>query len=939
MVRGNWQRRVEKTEARRAAAKQRKQKRDNRSAYKAMVHELMSLFDEHADAIKRRAEPNWVVHIWTDSIPSDSPPILDICESGGGKQRRNRSGSIGSEPNRKGRKRSNSTSETPVNNKKKNHPRSNKDAEPIDEEIAFSPKLCMNQFYRGKCDDLRSKKGGCRWVHLSGPHKTLHNVLKEGKGDSRDAKEVLGCCIGALVETIVEEGGSSDDVEMDMLYYSSFTPFSNETPDAESPSLGETISKCMAGKSCSIGSIVYLAVNDLLVFDRYRGGLVVSDNTLLVKLVGETNHRARGLSTTSEGDQSVDSYAGAFLSGPILEYILTFLPDKCVAPMLSVCHQWNTEIGTNSPALWRHLLERRNWPIPSHLDHAVARDRLRDQFVVNYRAVRDINAIRDGLAGLSSSRKTIEEKEMVYHQFDNRRFAPHFPNICIALEVWSANQVLAAYTLDCSIRLFKAVHKAGDGGNNRACRELVSVCVDPFRRTKKKNCQLVAMALDEEVIGCMCHVETDGSEKEGFLLCVVSRDDFLCAAGGSSGNDAVGWSVLEEDALKTIDIGEAAINYLLSCDEVDHRLLRFLDFLADGGDISEVEVLVSQTIAACGYGRFLLEVSISIPVFNDAEGDDNDDVNIVLVDRKLMLLSSSVGAIIWVGDSTPTNGNALHRYEELSLASMRFSPSGGTRIGCSMVAALPTQADKIVRTEIEPSGHVHCVRTNSSIDPEHQLDIDGDWEVAHYIRRPVAMTAEAVVVAHMLFKQLDLERREYRSILYFYPRLEESEAPVGAVLLDGNFEVVHISPLRAEHVVAFGRMHTSNNDDLAMNGQWFMDAPEPVDPDLWAIIVHVPTKRVIHRVCVLEGCPMFVTPFDLPFFMSSLGDTVGVCAWWKGIVITGKDVRDIGYEAMPSDADAMSPASVKQQKKKKKKRQPNRGGKKDAFARGMSMRG
>jgi hypothetical protein len=117
--------------------------------------------------------------------------------------------------------------------------------------------------------------------------------------------------------------------------------------------------------------------------------------------------------------------------------------------------------------------------------------------------------------------------------------------------------------------------------------------------------------------------------------------------------------------LHVISIGEAVLNYLLSSEEADHRLLRLYDFLTDGGDVSEVEILASHSIKACGYGRFLVEVSISIP---SLELDEEEDI-MILLDRKVILFSATAEAIVWMGESNPMD--TLPRHEDMTMVSYR----------------------------------------------------------------------------------------------------------------------------------------------------------------------------------------------------------------------------------------------------------------------------
>jgi hypothetical protein len=98
------------------------------------------------------------------------------------------------------------------------------------------------------------------------------------------------------------------------------------------------------------------------------------------------------------------------------------------------------------------------------------------------------------------------------------------------------------------------------------------------------------MALDEEVIGCLLHVVEDGTQAEANVLTILSRDDFLM-------HDETAET---ETSLQVVDVGQSVLNYLLSCDDVGHGLLQLHDFLRDGGDLDDVEVLISPNLVACG---------------------------------------------------------------------------------------------------------------------------------------------------------------------------------------------------------------------------------------------------------------------------------------------------------------------------------------------------
>jgi hypothetical protein len=111
------------------------------------------------------------------------------------------------------------------------------------------------------------------------------------------------------------------------------------------------------------------------------------------------------------------------------------------------------------------------------------------------------------------------------------------------------------------------------------------------------------------------------------------------------------------------------------------------------------------------------------------------------------------------------------------------------------------------------------------------------------------------------------------------------------------------------------------------------DDGDAASPSIDAIVIHVPSRRAIHRVCLLEEELGEVCGTHI--FFTSNGDTIGVGLGWKGVVLTGEDVREVGSNTMHAIEEERS---RKARKQKKKKRQTTKG-KKDGFARGMSLTG
>lgn len=972
----NWQRRVEVASARREENKQRKLRKDNRGIYKSMVHDLLDFMDQHRDSITSTAKAqaatadgslaNYVLHVWTDEIPTDSPPFLDMYEENFKEQgkvvgfRKMRSMSMQEEENnntngnsnsssaRKGQRcRSGSLGEAPSSGKKKVHPRSKEALAAANQEEEASSlatlRLCRKHFFTGKCSE---SKGACRFYHYSPQYKTLSMIMSGNSKVENGARETLTISETAYTSS-TDESADGEVGGMEMVYYFSIDLKINEQ-EPKTLCFSELVANELSRKSCGIGSIVYLAVNGVLIFDRYRDG-VLPTKALMIE-----RHRSRG---ESIGEESEGGETNIFesLPGPILEDILVFLPDAAVAMASMVCRSWWNEIGRTSPNLWRHLLQRRSWPCPALKDVGHVDDggvTFRNEFIHHYTAARDLKSLQAGMASTFFN-KTMNDNDVVACQsFAARRGAPQFPNGCIAVEVWSPGALVAAYAQDCSLRLFKAVTRSGTTSvddNLMFCRELACYRVDPYQNTKRRTCRLVGMGLDDEVIGCLCHVVDERVRKESFLLCVLTREEFLLS-DPSAISEGGGGVDLDKEALLVIDICNAVVNYLVTGDEIDDPTMRLIDFLTDGGTVEEVEVLVSQSIAACGGGRFLVEVAISIPN-EELDGDDSDIV-MMLLQRKLVLFSASAGAILWTGDSTSAGETLSPRHEDMTLSSVRVSQPE-RRIPVCYFSVVSSTTVPVLAGVVEPNGHVISPQllgalNNSPIVVEEQPE-EGAWELRRMHRRPFVMTQSGVVMVDTFSREIDDEGTMVRSVISFVPNVFDEAASRSSIDLE-NCDVFRLCFFSTEHIVALCRVQKRRRARSVVveqpqqqvdgedtdNDNTEEDENETFRVSLDAIIIHVKSRQQLERVCLLEDLTPEMNPsslYDVPVFLASDGNTVGLAVGWKGVLLTGSDVRSthLGRERLSSED--------KSKKKKKKLRLSSKGSKKDGFVRGMSVRG
>ena len=949
MVQGNWERRAEMSETRRLEAKQRKQRNGERKVFKAQAQDLMPFLNRNADQLFPREsftdrQIDRMIHIWTDTPPcsEDGSPLHHRVweeqhthkkrnnkhdDDDGNFRRRGRSTSIENDDGAK------SAKNTRNNKKKKFHPRSKEspnninncsNGEASENSLIHKPKLCRSHFFYGKCNESTRGSGGkksysCRFAHYSKHDCTINDALIQAGLRESDqetsisiAKEVVNSSEISYPTSSMAGDNTPIAEAMDMVYYLSFRTeelFAGHFDDEQPPStsISHVIVDAMAKQSCNIGSIVYFAVGDQLLYDRYRKGIIVEESKLM----------ELGKNKTSTGRKRAAGHRiqSMSLSASILEHILFFLDDSAVASMSRVSRSWNREIGKQSGNLWRHLLQRRSWPIPSlnQGDNEDNLSTLREAFVSHYTAVRDINGIKKGIACLAH-RKSMNEFDGSVRLFESVKNSPRKDNCCVGVKIWAENSFLAAYREDCSLRLFDSI-EGSESSEERLCRELICHCVDPYENTKKRYCHLVEIALDTDFIGCLLHEET----KANYILTILNRENFLIDDDSNN------------DAMQVIDIRQAVLNFLLSCDVVDHGLLQLHDFLSNDGDLDEVEVLVSQSLVACGHGRFLVEVAIAIPSIDIV--DEQDSVDILLF-RKIFLFSSSAGAIIWMSDSGPSSTLLGSPDDEFSLSSLKMEEN--CRHGYKIVS-LNCVSPAITSLSVDYGGNLQLSTLIQGTDLVRNEILEDHWSIG-LEKRPVAMLEYEVVVVDNLQCE---ETKTRKSIVTFYPMDDNcGRSTLKRLDLLGDVEVFHLIALRTAHVIALCQVFepSPEADDVAeLDGHWFGQTSTTVVS--WqAIVIDVQSRSEIYRTSLADADmddDVYSFFDDFPIQLAAKGDTVVAGLSSKGVVMTGADVRKARASTTLNREELTTPP--KSTKKQKKKKQPKKGGKKDGFARGQKM--
>ena len=969
----NYQVRVEESAARRKEAKDRKKWTEERRHFKAIGQEFLKKLDASLGPsviAKLQAQNNGVpllLHVWTDSRGSlwdvASPSCYDNVDDDTAikKKVRDRSGSLDNQwilrqnhPKPKGRLRSNSVPSEAYDNTEKGYKGKQPkfDRTTTGQDGCPNPLLCRSHFFFDRCA-LRApsassgrRKTNCRLVHLESndsrtamPQLSLFESLHGGPSCAKQVEsehephvqQELFMSDKAAADSLPESMTDSDPGGMEMVYHSQLSlVLSNDQEDQESPDLGSRLCWMLQNGNLSLSNIVYVSLGRALLYDRNREGWLLPaqgmDVFAAVLGVAKASIR-RKESIGSEYSQEELQDLVVHLTGPVLEHVLTFLPDLSVASVSRVCRAWNREIGQNSPELWRHMLQRRQWPLPVDIqDRKAEMENLllseaaiyRREFIKHYTLVRNMKAVKQGVAAILTKKpQPGAEKEMSYQDFSARQNAP--PSLgCVSLQTWSDNLVLAAYESDCSLRLFES---SRTNGSSLLCKEVICRRVDPTQHTRRMKCDLKSMQLDDKYIVSL--LTQSAADRTIDLLVVLSRHSYLC------GEAMDGSAALTEELYCIVEVGDILVKYLLANSELlDTNFLQvLLQFLASGGEPKDVVTEVTPTLASLGKGLFLLEVTIFEPV-----QVGNMDDNMV---RKLVVFSVESGGIVSVADSPPESSVPVFLY----VHEAKKTPA------CTFVSSDNSSTIFVGKLGLEGLD-VATIDTSMYTGPD--LPGFGFW------CRRLAMTSTTLICADTYYSPL---RTKYKSVLSFYSSWSgEGGLSYSSLSLFGHIRCHEVICLDEEYALLLCSDYTSARPQTFNGIEMENDNPEDqralhpttaggrVDGEYRqtiAILVHVKSRRELYREQWIPKLPQHsnlllrVAPI---YCSANHGDSLAVALSSRGIVMTGCSIRaPLENPSISNDSDCIPLISPCRSPKKKKQGKAARNSKKDGLVRGKRM--
>jgi hypothetical protein len=341
----------------------------------------------------------------------------------------------------------------------------------------------------------------------------------------------------------------------------------------------------------------------------------------------------------------------------------------------------------------------------------------------------------------------------------------------------------------------------------------------------------------------------------------------------------------------------------------------------------------------------LTEVSVSIPRWNTNEEEDDDESELAmnLLFRKFFLLSSAVGAIVWMADSF-----TIPRNQDVTLSSFLVEESGRRR---SHVAAVASNSSSVLSFFVYPSCDVHQPVHMVQLADEDDTNLEYGWISRQTLDRQVVICGGEIVVAQNTVVDYGHNKQRYKARLFFLPSVPTiNDVPVASIALEGDVVVHHLVNVRSTHVLAICKVYMNEGNNYNVEerdvlnevvGHWFGDGSAETSSRKIAslgILVDVLSRKEIRRLRLVEDLSSIAeigSEGTLPLLVAAFEGTVAASAWWSGVVMTGDAVRELDRHIKATDMTVDGQAIAKKIKKKGVKKNV----KKDGFARGMSLRG
>jgi hypothetical protein len=928
MVRGNWQKRVERAQDRRDLAKIKKIRKGQKAVYKALVQkDLWPLLDKFKLlGICDLERPPDKLHLWVDCLPKsrekEERAAADLEEDDDVSSRKGK---------KKPKKKSKGLASPAA---KKAHPRSHENVKD-DEGDEDEQLLCHQYFFTGKCDAF--EKGGkpkknassCVHCHYSAKKElTLATVLNRKSRKERDSsspdeqttKTVINRASNAAALAQMKLDGididsaemealserKNDNFGIEMLHYMDVSLLSAQSGKIDAIDL---IMKMFEAENVNIGAIAYVAYGDVLLFDRYDGGVLTSEEAELQIFGGG----AKGMST--DDNSSAISDGIIHFPATVLEQVISYLPGGYAGILPSLCKSLYEEIGTTSPSLWKELMERNGWALPDD-PRSDPKTLYKTFFVSHYRACERVKSLKDSIKNLIERLPIeVESRNTASIQIEdtcNRENPELYSSVFNStIVIWDEGSVLVGTRGDCVLRLFRTYVRQ-NSGDEIALREVFYMRVAPVPLSKKFICRQESIALDERYVACSFEMN------DRYFVTSITKDDLLSNSTETAieGNG---------DILTVLDISLSFLEYYSNTDK--DSVINTFDFL-DDVDVDSIHETVKfnlkSGLRACGNGVFCVIVHISVVV-----GEEQEQNHLGILS---LSLSKGRNTIVDFIALRPPDGDV---WPELTTNYKLKKRADSTEILCYF-PPMESLSNATNIPVLESSSFVTVV------------DRHGRFGVFHH-KSPVSTLNESFRLAGSAGEDFCLRLPEFIATSFFVRSTERSKTQLAfqitptrgdavesqVLILERHYErIVSMKCLDRNYVIL---ICAKDDDPDAIDGNWFYgDSQERALLDF--IIIHVPSMKEIQciKLSLLRNHGN-LTHIEADFDTgnkSMLAGFVEGC----GLVLSGAALKNFTLDNDITSKTGSTPKSTKKTKKKKRL-VAGKSGKKDGFARGQGLRG
>ena len=692
-------------------------------------------------------------------------------------------------------------------------------------------------------------------------------------------------------------------------------------------------------------SMVYIVADGSLVFDRHQGGSLSSSKE---KISVET----KNISTPSKTVKEIDAFCNSLiytipqgsLSGDlatnlpatVLESIILLLPDYYAGLFPQVCKSWN-EVALTSTSLWRVLIQQRDWPYPNisksskynssevdELDH----DKVwRRYFVRNYDAMKNITAFQKGMQTLTDPRRRDStfhfksygkdrEVPMAMQIFKSTSGSPSpNNNWCISMKAFDSNSndpyfqstnemnncIISAYHTDGTLRVFEPI--ADHRGNRILCRQTASV----RSIFLSKGLELIEMEAEETFILCISSCMYDSKD---ISFNVLLREEVLCSAGGVNENGSI-----DSKHFKSFNASSLVKKFVQDTTSAEVESAMFVTGVGH------------QSLLSCGNGKFFLTLFVSVDV--DGKMKNQRARSVAQEEEKLCIFDAAKGLILFLSSKpSPVHSfKSTASEEDNSCSIIRKKNTNNFAI---FNAALESYVDDENREQFFFSiSSLRCTIDGDNFESTtldvFETELTESWSVLKRFKSGFA----CIISGQNQEKTLKLFWFANPSYEYEIDGYESFDLTVEGTILG-------IDQINNTHLVIMAETA------LDYDGSWFEEDGVSYDGpcNTHAIIFNLETHQVIEKLyCGTRDA----VERGFSFSYVGDGDFLACEINCEAVLITGHNVAKLYFRSQPVvlDDQKLSQVSMSssEKKKKKKKRLASKTGKKDGFARGMSLRG